>query len=272
MTDIHIDYLRDPLTGGQVLDSEGKPMLTRTLLSIDTSGRQLIPLAELTAKEREHIRQIVQEEVSKVFPTLRKPDVGIPTCPDCGGWMLSEHDYTVPLDYGYRSWWCSCPEKVAAWEVQAQEGLDRLLEAIHDPKDEMLAVLVEMQPEEFEDLIAKVRTTKEAPLDREKRYGVIEVPGFALWEMGFSFKDLDTQGKLQAHGAFEKIRERLKLPAEYAICGVYLPSMRRPQSIEILVEHPDIPLPALGCDVPRVKLVYQDSDGGKKLLRVEVKE
>lgn len=150
----HID---DTLYSPILVDDRGYPVFMNT--SFDPQSCAVY--AVLTDKEKDAIRQIVHEEVTKVFPTLRKPDIALPECPDCGLWDLKEHDMTLPLGGRYRDYWCSCPEKVAAWEARCNQALDDLLYAIHDPKDEVLAVLVEMQPEEFEALIEKVRVSRE---------------------------------------------------------------------------------------------------------------
>lgn len=126
------------------------------LMDVDTGE----VVARLSDEDKATIRQIVHEEVAKVFPRLPKPNVGIPTCPDCGGWDLSEHDLTVPLDSGYRLWWCWCPEKVEAYDARCKQALDDLLQAIHEPGNEIEAVLIEMGEQEFEELIAKVRASR----------------------------------------------------------------------------------------------------------------
>lgn len=132
------------------------PLMT---VSLDTQHSAMY--AVLTDKERENIRQIVAEEVAKVFPIPQvKPEGVLPECPDCHGWELSGHDPLTPLDTQYRRWWCVCPDKVAAWEQKCKEDLDRLMEAIHNPDSEIEAILVEMSSSEFEGLIEKVRARR----------------------------------------------------------------------------------------------------------------
>lgn len=126
---------------------------------LDTETGEVI--ARLSDDEKANIRQIVAEEIAKVLPVPhKKPDVGIPDCPDCGGWILDEHDVLTPLDTAYRAWWCVCPEKVAAWEKKCKQSLDDLLEAINSPDNEIEAFLAEMSGEEFEALIEKVKVRR----------------------------------------------------------------------------------------------------------------
>jgi hypothetical protein len=139
------------------VDQSGFPLMATGYID----PQQCAMYAILTDKEKDNIRQIVAEEVSKVFPVPhKKPDVGIPECPDCGGWVLSEHDQLTPLETQYRKWWCVCPEKVAAWEKQCQQDLDRLLEAIHSDDNEIEAVLMELSKKEFDELVARVKVRR----------------------------------------------------------------------------------------------------------------
>lgn len=62
MSEEHVEYLRDPLTGGTVYDAQGISMTVRHNIASDTVYLN----GALSAATLEQIRAIVREEVQKM--------------------------------------------------------------------------------------------------------------------------------------------------------------------------------------------------------------
>lgn len=92
---------------------------------------------------------------------------------------------------------------------------------------------------------------------KEERCGIIRITAEAMTYLvpEITINLCDTQGKMREQGLFEKVHEKLLLPASYTVLGIF--TERYGRGWAIVVESPELPVAQELEEYPDIELMYR---------------